>query len=406
MNENQQQSDIFLAFVSDKETMEVVRSLALSRYGLKIDVHQGNIKSATSYLQFNHSPRILLVDITGSEVPLSDMKALADVSEPGLQVIAIGERNDVGIFRDLVELGVKDYIAKPLNVTLLIHSLELLMGVAGSSKKVESGFSYAGKLVTFLGARGGVGSSTLAANCSWAMAHGHYKRVCLADLDFYHGIMNQVFNLGASSSLKEVLQSPERIDETLLMRSVLKVSEYLSTLSAPMPIDEDFPFPTDAIHACLPLLQNQFHYTILDMPRYNHRLHYPIMDKSNIIVLSLDFTLLSVRESVSLLRVLKTTQDVQIIVVANKAGEYKKGELDRKMFEESIGQEVDLVIGFDSTKPLQTLNEGTPVASERGLLSDGIYGITSLITGKEAQSSPQGGSSFLSGLFGGGKASA
>jgi pilus assembly protein CpaE len=403
MTDNQLRSDIFLAFVNDKETAEVVRSLALSRYGLKIDVHQATIKAAISYLQLHNSPRILLIDITGSDFPVSDMKAIADVCEPGVQVIAIGETNDVGLFRDLVSLGVKDYIAKPLNLRLLVQSIENLIGGASTSKRTDAKFSYAGKLVSFLGARGGVGSSTIAANTAWALAHGHYKRVCLADLDFSSGIMNQIFNLDVSSNLKDLLKMPDRVDEEILMRSVVKASDYLSTLSAPQPIDEDFPFPTEAINACLPMLMHHFHYTVLDFPRYHHRTHYPLLVQSGVIVLTFEFSLICVREVVSLLRLLKSTQDVQLILVGNQTGQYKKGELDRKIFEESIGQAVDLVIPFDTTKALQTLNEGKPAASERGALSDGIYALTSLITGKEAQSSPSSGS-FLSGLFGGGKA--
>jgi hypothetical protein len=72
------------------------------------------------------------------------------------------------------------------------------------------------------------------------------------------------------------------------------------------------------------------------------------------------------------------------------------------MFEDSIGQEIDLIIPFDAIKPLQILNEGALVASERGVLSDGIYKLTKIITGKEAQISPHK-TSLLGGLFGGGK---
>lgn len=400
MSDKQQQSDTLLAFVNDKATFEVVTALALSRYGLSVDAHQANIKGAISYLKLNRSPRILLVDITGSDFPITDMKSLADVCEPGVQVIAIGDRNDVGVFRDLVDMGVKDYIAKPLNVGLLMRSIETLVGNTTQAKKSESGFSHAGKLISFIGARGGVGSSMLAANTAWALAHGYYKRVCMIDLDFQHGILSQVFNMDSPSAFRELLQSPERVDEAILTRSVVKVSEYLSTLSSPVPVDMDFPFPAQGMESLTPLLLSHYHYTMIDIPRYNHKNHYPILSKSNVVVLSFDFTLLSVRDVVSLLRILKESQDTRVLLVCNKLGEFKKGELEKKMFENSIQREVDLIIPFDPVKPLQTLNEGIPVASEKGIFSEGIYNLVSLITGKEAQHSPNKGS-LLSGLFGG-----
>lgn len=402
MVEKQLRSDMFLAFVSDKDTADLVKSLSLSRYGLKIEVQQANIKAAISHLQHNSSPKVLLVDITGSEFPITDMKALADVCEPGVIVIAIGERNDVGVFRDLVKLGVKDYIAKPLNSTLLTQSIEAQMLGAISSSKLQDGFNYAGKLISFVGAKGGVGSSTIAANCSWALAHGHYKRVCLMDLDFHHGGINQFFNMDANSGLRDLLSQPERIDESAMLRSATKVSDYLSTLTAPLNIDEIYDFPTEAINSFLSIPLNQCHYTILDFPRYSHKEHFRLISMSNIIVICFDLTLLSIRETVSLLRVLRTSQDMQIILVANKQGEFKKGELDQKMFEESIRHDLDLVIPFDSSLALPSLNEGVPVASEKGPLSDGIYKLASIITGKQAKNANQNGS-FLGNLFGGGK---
>ncbi len=72
------------------------------------------------------------------------------------------------------------------------------------------------------------------------------------------------------------------------------------------------------------------------------------------------------------------------------------------MFEESIQQEIDLMIPFDGVKPLETLNEGVLLASEKGVLSEGIYNLAKIITGKEAQSTPNKGS-LLGGLFGGSK---
>jgi len=399
MASNNLQSDTFLAFVSDKETLDIVKSLALSRYGLQIEAYQANVKTAIAHIQSHNSPRILLMDLSGSDFPLTDMQSVADACEPGVKVIAIGEANDVGLFRSLVSMGVKDYIAKPLNVRLLVQSLENLMG-HGAANKNEGKFAQAGKLVSFLGTRGGVGSSTLAANFAWGLSHGNFKRVCMVDLDFHTGIMNQILNIEAPSSFADLLKSHDSMDENILMQSVIKVGEYLSTLGSPVPLDEEFVYPTQALESCLPTLLHHFHYTVLDFPKYDHRTHYSIIAKSDVIVLTLEFSLLFIREVVSLLRILKSTQDVQIILLANNVGAYKKGELERKMFEESIGQEVDLVIPFDPNKPLQSINEGVPAAAEKGAFSDGVYNLVSLVTGKQTQNLPQG-SSFLGNLFGG-----
>ena len=315
--------------------------------------------------------------------------------------MGMGVANDVGLFRDLVHLGVKDYIAKPLNVRLLVQSIETLMGMGGPKKR-DSKFTLAGKLISFLGARGGVGSSTLAANFSWVLANNNCKKLCIADLDFKTGIIHQLYNHENHSPFADVLNVPERIDESVIMQSVRKMGDYLSMLGTPIQLDDDFPFPTQAMEACLPILLHHFHYTVLDLPRYDHRVHYPIVGRSDVIVVTCDMTLLSIREVVSLLRILKSTQDMQLLIVANKADMYKKGQLDRHIFEESIGQEIDLVIPFDSSRPLQCLNEGVLAASEKGILLNAVNDLISIISGRKVQPTTES-SSFFGGLFGGKK---
>ena len=82
-------------------------------------VQKGGIQEATRLLGEQRSPRLLVVDLTGIELALSAVNELAEVCEPGVTVIAIGDRNDVGLFRDLINNGVSDYLVKPIAPALL-----------------------------------------------------------------------------------------------------------------------------------------------------------------------------------------------------------------------------------------------------------------------------------------------
>src|SRR5438034_10896014 len=86
-------------------------------------IMRGGIAKSIDYLMAQRSPHLLIVDISGVDLPLSQIHTLADVCEPGVTVIAIGDRNDVGLFRDLTEAGVSDYIVKPLTRDLLTKAL-------------------------------------------------------------------------------------------------------------------------------------------------------------------------------------------------------------------------------------------------------------------------------------------
>src|SRR6516225_10544072 len=141
---------------------------------------RGGIAKAIEYLSEQRSPHLLLVDISGVDLPLSQIHILADVCEPGTSVIAIGDRNDVGLYRDLQEAGVNNYIIKPLTRELLTKALapKTNSGELGRAAALKQG-----KMVSFIGARGGVGTTTIAANLAWHLANRQSRRVALVDLD-------------------------------------------------------------------------------------------------------------------------------------------------------------------------------------------------------------------------------
>src|ERR1700757_1122405 len=89
-----------MAFV-DAETERVLQeaSVMLGR----CVIMRGGIVKAIEYLSEQRSPHLLLVDVSGIDLPLSQIQILADVCEPGTNVVAIGDHNDVGLYRDLVD---------------------------------------------------------------------------------------------------------------------------------------------------------------------------------------------------------------------------------------------------------------------------------------------------------------
>src|SRR5712671_7534480 len=149
-----------MAFV-DAETERVLQeaSVLLGR----CVIMRGGISKAIGYLSEQRSPLLLLVDISGVDLPLPLIHTLADVCEPGTNVVAIGDHNDVGLYRDLVDAGVSNYIVKPLTRELLVRAL----APKPNASDVGRASSKLAKIISFVGARGGVGTTTLATNLAW-----------------------------------------------------------------------------------------------------------------------------------------------------------------------------------------------------------------------------------------------
>jgi pilus assembly protein CpaE len=392
-----------IAFVEDKANKDIVNSLTTKLPDFKLEVYQGGIAQAIQHLKSHPSPQVLLVDISKSELALSDMQELADTCEPGIEVICIGEKNEVSLFRNLIDLGVQDYIVKPLTVSLLLNSMQNLPSNAEAEFKANT-FSRQGKTIAFVGVKGGIGTSTLAANCGWILADKELKKVSLIDLDAKFGILGQFFDLPYTQRLTDLLESPERMDEVFLERMFAKYNDHLSIISSIEPLNAPYKIQKESIEKLISILRKKFHYTLYDFSREFYNPAYAaFLEKIDIIVIVMDLTLLSLRDTVRIMEFFneKKSPYLRLILIANKVGEYKQGQLPQKTYEETIKQKIDVVISFDPIMPLKALNEGVPVASFSGDFSESLYQLTSLLIEKPLDSSPVKArkKSFFSGLF-------
>ena len=163
----------FIAFVADRKTEQIVKSFVLEQAMPHAHVAVGNVDDAIAYLaKIDRSPLFLLVDLQQSVMPLSDLGRLAEVCEPSVQVVALGERNDVGLFRSLLKIGVRDYLVKPVTVELLKRTISVSEG-----KVSPVMLARAGKTIAFVGSRGGVGVTTFALNVARHLSEDTHRRV-------------------------------------------------------------------------------------------------------------------------------------------------------------------------------------------------------------------------------------
>src|SRR5260221_1410152 len=215
-----------LAFANDPDSEAVLKTAF--REEAPGSVLRGDITKAIQHLSANRSPRVLVVDISNVALPVTQIHQLADVCEPGVSVIVIGNRDEVGLYRDLLHAGVAEYIVKPLTDTLVAKALHTALGAVEPtpiSRKL-------GKVVALIGARGGVGTSTIAVNLAWYLANRQVRRVALVDLDLYNGVCSLALNVPPSGGLREALENPLRIDSLFLERTMTAESERLYALGS------------------------------------------------------------------------------------------------------------------------------------------------------------------------------
>src|SRR5437868_6054665 len=284
-------------------------------------IMRGGIEKAVEYLTQQRSPQLLIVDISGVDMPLSLIQTLADVCEPGTDVVALGDRDSVALYRDLIEAGISNYIVKPLTRDLLSKLL------APKTAKVPKVSVKLGKVVAFTGARGGVGTTTLAANLAWNLANRQGRRVALVDLDLQSGDCALLFNVENTPGFRDALANPLRLDHLLLDRLMTRVGERLSVLGSEEPLEANIQVTAAAIDTLFSALRTQFHYIIVDVPRIPAPAYRRALEMADRRIIVVDQTMRSMRDAVRVAKLFDGDEsadrvlDTRKMFVANRVGE-------------------------------------------------------------------------------------
>ena len=373
----------FTAFLADEASEQVVRQCVLELALPNSSVHRGNIGRVVSYLQSVRSPLALMVDVSGSELPVTEIHKLAEVCEPGVSVVVVGDRNDVGLYRNLVRAGVSDYIVKPLTRSLVQNVLSAQLEPAGSAAAASFSHQKLGSVVAVLGTRGGVGATTVATNLAWYLANNETRRVALVDLDLFFGDAALALNVKIGGGLREVLENPTRIDELYLERTMVLSGKRLYVLAAEERLDIPVKYDPEALTTLFDPLRKQYHYIVVDVPRQAGGFIPQVMDTAGIRVIVTDQTAHSIRDTVRLRRFFDAPQASQRnIVVLNRAGELGKSDISVKMMTDTIGMPIDVTIPYHPKSIIAAANAGTAVTETKGPVTTAIQDLASELIGR------------------------
>jgi pilus assembly protein CpaE len=340
---------------------------------------RGGIGKAIEYLSEQRSPNLLLVDISGIELPLSQVQMLADVCEPGTNVVAIGDRNDVALFRDLQEAGIRNYLVKPVTRDLLARALA---PKTNGSTDIGRAPLKLGKMVSFIGSRGGVGTTTIGANFAWYLANRQSRRVALVDLDIQHGDCNLLFNTDTTPGLRDALANPLRVDPLLLERIMTQHGERLFVLGGEEPINDHVQFTPGAVDMLFTVLRSQVHYVVVDVPRIPipaYRRAFEIADRRVIVV---DQTMRSMRDAVRLNRTLGEADADRTIYVVNRVGEAGSHGLSLKEIAATLQAKPTSMVPFLPSLVTPAAHHATIAANKRGKFANGIGELALEISGR------------------------
>ena len=163
-----------------------------------LTVQLGGITAAVDHYHGQVTPNLLIVETRlHGQAALDELDRLAEVCDPATKVIVVGRTNDVELYRELMRRGASEYLVAPLSPLQLI---EVISGLY-----LDPGATPIGRVIAFVGARGGVGSSTLAHNVGWCIAEELQINTTIVDFDLPFGTAGLDFNDEAGQGVAEAL---------------------------------------------------------------------------------------------------------------------------------------------------------------------------------------------------------
>lgn len=343
------------AFCERQQTMEAIQSAFADRRMARAhgSVVTGGIPAAIRLYHTQSSPNLLLIEAdTTRDKLLAQLAALAEVCQPDTKVVVIGHLNDVILYRELIQQGISEYVVAPVSPLQIIETVASLY----RQEKAAS----IGKVIAFLGAKGGAGSSTIAHNCAWELARVTDLETTILDLDIAYGTAALDFNLDSSGGILEAITQPERVDSLLLDRLLVRLGGKLSLLAGPGGVDRDFTIEPHAVEAILTAMRMSIPATIIDVPNiWAPWVRFTLLHADQV-VLTAEPELASLRNARALVDLLRTARpnDPPPMVVLNKIGVPKRPEIPAPEFRKAIGSDLTDVVPFDPQSFGTALNNG------------------------------------------------
>ncbi|WFU24027.1 AAA family ATPase [Bradyrhizobium sp. CB1717] len=346
------------AFCETVETAAAVQSAGedrrLGKAHLKIQM--GGMAAAIEAYRSAPTPNVIVLESDGRNDLLGGLDQLATVCDAGTRVVVIGRINDVTLYRELVRRGVSDYVLAPVGPIDVVRSICNLFS-APEAKAV-------GRIIAVVGAKGGVGASTISHNVAWAIARDLAMDAVVADLDLAFGTAGLDYNQDPPQGIADAVFSPDRVDTAFIDRLLSKCTDHLSLLAAPATLDRVYDFGTDAFDAVFDTLRSTMPCIVLDIPhQWSGWTKRALIGADDILIVAAP-DLANLRNTKNLFDLLKASRpnDRPPLYCLNQVGVPKRPEIASTEFAKAIESQPVVSIPFEPQIFGSAANNGQMIA--------------------------------------------
>jgi pilus assembly protein CpaE len=323
-------------------------------------------------------------------------------NHPDITLVALADHPDSSAILKAMRAGFKEFIVLPADQALLrsrVHEAAFRQGPDEDN----------GAVISFIGAKGGVGTTTLAVHVAAELAG--IPRVLLIDLDFSMGDVAPMLDLTSRDSIVDLVARADRLDERMLTSAAVVHRTKVNVITTPDDLDSVGSVKEEDLYTIVGLAAKAYQWVILDCGSYQDTAVNLGLSVSDQIVLVTTPDVTAVRDAYRRLRALAVygIEKDCVKLVVNRW--HKAAYVSRQDIEQNLGIPVSATISDDPRHVEQAVNEGRTIR-EVNKRCDAYRDIANLVAvlaegpqepgaggGREA-TGPESSSGWLSGLFG------
>jgi len=346
------------AFCATVAVATAVRSAGEDRRLSKahLSVQMGGAAAAIELYHTAPTPNVIILETETDCDILAGLDELATVCDRGTRVVVIGSASDVAPYRELVRRGVSDYVVGPVETIDVVRSICSLYAASETLP--------VGRVVAIVGAKGGVGASTVAHNVAWAIARDLALDSVVIDLDLAFGTAGLDYNQDPLQGIANAISQPERPDTAFMERLLAKCTDRLSLLAAPATLDQVYDFGAEAFDAVFDTLRMTTPCIVLDVPhQWSGWTKRALIGADDILIVA-EPDLANMRNTKNMLNVLKASRpnDRPPLYCLNQVGMHRRPEIGAREFAKAIETQPIAAIPFDSRMFGTAANNGQMIA--------------------------------------------
>jgi pilus assembly protein CpaE len=299
-------------------------------------------------------PDVVVLDLRETE-SLPPTLATLKRQHPGTGVVIVASRMDPVLMLEAMRAGVNEWIADPITAAELNAAIERVGNARVGSKQ--------GQIFAFVGAKGGVGTTTIAVNVATALAQAvEDERTLLMDFHLSYGDAAVFLGAEPRFSVADALENTHRLDESFFESLVVqskstRVHLLASAERAVGTVD------MRRIATLLTFAASHYRYTFLDVPRSEAAVLDSLEGVASILIVA-NQELATVRNAGRIAATLRQRYGKDRVKVVMSRYD-KQSEIANEDVERVVGSPVKYTVPSDYRAALMALNKGRPIALDK-----------------------------------------